>query len=99
MMSEWLPIESAPKDGTIIDLWVGGHRIPNCSWDEFAPNQSTNFEIDGAWVHHRFDIPVDWRPWSGGYGGEYPPDPTHWMLPPDPPATPAPSPPPPKEPG
>lgn len=20
----WLPIESAPKDGVIIDLWVGG---------------------------------------------------------------------------
>lgn len=29
----WQPIETAPKDGTVIDLWVGGdHRRTSCYW-------------------------------------------------------------------
>lgn len=33
-MSEWQPIETAPRDGTVIDLWhVGGMRITEQWWD------------------------------------------------------------------
>lgn len=28
----WLPIESAPKDGTRIDLWANGQRFTNVRW-------------------------------------------------------------------
>lgn len=41
-MVEWKMIESAPKDGTEIDLWavsVGGakpFRVPDCAWKKIA---------------------------------------------------------------
>lgn len=35
-MSEWQPIETAPGDGTEIDVWVpdgaGGYRVPDAYW-------------------------------------------------------------------
>lgn len=66
---QWRPIESAPKDGTLIDLWAecwdaNGkmvfRRIPNCHWYE-DKNRSG---------------------WVGLYSAEYP---THWMPIPEPP--------------
>lgn len=33
-MSEWQPIETAPKDGTHIDLWADGERLADCFWAE-----------------------------------------------------------------
>lgn len=32
--SGWLPIESAPKDGTAVDLLVNGGRWPDYAWNE-----------------------------------------------------------------
>jgi hypothetical protein len=35
---QWQPIETAPKDGTAIDLWsVGGFRYPSAAWDFIPP--------------------------------------------------------------
>jgi hypothetical protein len=32
---DWQPIETAPKDGTIIDVWTsGGWRVADVAWDE-----------------------------------------------------------------
>jgi hypothetical protein len=33
-MDNWQPIETAPKDGTKIDLWhKDGYRVADCRWD------------------------------------------------------------------
>ena len=29
----WQPIETAPRDGTLIDLWSSRERIANCAWN------------------------------------------------------------------
>lgn len=31
-MAERQTIDSAPKDGTIVDLWCGGERFADCYW-------------------------------------------------------------------
>lgn len=40
-MTGWQPIETAPKDGTQVDLWAGwangGARLCNAFWDAARP--------------------------------------------------------------
>ncbi|MCY1741174.1 hypothetical protein [Ensifer sp. SL37] len=50
----WAPIDTAPRDGTIIDLWhVDGYRVPDTWWDE----------EDGIWtcMFEPEDL-THWRP-------------------------------------
>lgn len=75
----WQPIETAPKDGAPVDLWVertnvpegdptGAVRWPDCHWDSFA----------GVWVNQQ------------GYSARHyvaTMTPTHWMRPAAPSAT------------
>ncbi|MEN5249972.1 hypothetical protein [Brucella pseudintermedia] len=62
----WMPIESAPKDGTVIDLWSDEYgRLTDCYWG--APMAYEGGET--GWVHAHSnewaespDEFVHWRP-------------------------------------
>lgn len=73
MVDGWRPIETAPRDGTQVDLWqpIGdsGDRIADCRW------------MNGCWREWGigdFDT-MDWRRLDGR-------EPTHWRPLPAPPA-------------
>jgi hypothetical protein len=70
MSNTWLPIEEAPKDGTLIDLWVGDERVTDCKWFD------TGFK---KWEWYAGDY--DWVSVELWYG-----TPTHFMPIPGPPA-------------
>ncbi len=77
-MSEWQPIESAPKDGTWI-LLGGGRTDDEDDARTIAVGQWTNYLNGGTTSWH-------WQfAWyDGGYYGAYN-NPTHWMPLPEPP--------------
>lgn len=70
-MAEWQPIDTAPKDGTVVDLWVrdevtgDSYREPRCSW---------TYLIDGWWTHRGIHSLVMLKL-----------TPLYWMPEPDPP--------------
>lgn len=71
-MSEWQPIETAPKDGTHVDLWACSGGDPRFG-DRYT---------DAAFIRGK------WRYSSGADGWlEVSYMPTHWMPLPNPPAT------------
>ena len=61
----WQPIETAPKDGTAIDLWVSyedgsGQRVTDCTWfnGRWWPGEGPTWQLDegdGEKITH-------WRP-------------------------------------
>lgn len=63
-MGEWQPIETAPKDGTEVDVWVadgtgGGYRIADAYWCASRERWRFNGQIhDIAWT----DDPTHWMP-------------------------------------
>ena len=83
----WQPIETAPKDGTFMDLWIGGEfprREPDCYWglpDHCCGEMGSLCDSD--W--HGLD-----KGWVGSYNmpiSDFDGGPTHWMPLPPPPAT------------
>lgn len=50
-VGDWKPIKGAPRDGTVIDLWLSVHASPRSMGmsDEFGVPDAW-FE-DGKWVH------------------------------------------------
>jgi hypothetical protein len=85
----WYPIESAPKDGTDIDVWVVerdartftqtvGSRVSNAAWC------SPNNESREAWCVYRSPYWEDLEPSNGGKAAVV----THWMPLPPPPSSP-----------
>lgn len=74
--SGWQPIETAPKDGTLIDLWVDGTRLPDCRW--YA--ECAEWEQEPHWAQKYAETGPDCGfPVSGA--------PTHWMPQPEPPTS------------
>lgn len=78
---DWQGIESAPKDGTEIDVWVGGEfprRVTDVQWRE--PTDSE------WWVHGGDTIETPEATWHDAFGplgrSEQP---THWKPSPAPP--------------
>lgn len=65
----WLSIETAPKDGTVIDLWgvhrlqliLPGWRVPNAMWGRVY---DFNGGSTDGWVHGEIDAftPTHWMP-------------------------------------
>lgn len=84
-MSDWQPIESAPKDGTPVDLWLGNAEFPDRLTDA-TYRKSSDSEW---WVHggDSIDNP-DAEYWFCGFGWPLVGDnvPTHWMPRPTPPS-------------
>ncbi len=69
---EWLPIESAPRDGTVIDLWAKGYLYEG---DLYDFGRSTGFQWNKQ--RRRFE----------NLGGDVlrASDCSHWMPLPEPP--------------
>lgn len=71
----WQPIETAPLDGTRVDLWEGGRRMTNMHWKDGNwcwSRWSLGRPRDASKVHLRTTVYTDLKP-------------THWRLPPEPP--------------
>jgi hypothetical protein len=60
----WQPIATAPKDGTHVDLWVNGQRLPDCWWFEAD-------DVDAYWVQRYSETKSAFFDVDG--------EPTHWM--------------------
>lgn len=67
---DWQPIETAPRDGTVIDLWFAGKwncRMPGFVWRpgvDFWHSESTH-----QCFNHDPNIATHWRPLPKGPGG------------------------------
>jgi len=74
---DWQPIETAPKDDSLIDIWVSGpgsRRVPNCRWgkpskanwgDRYGCDQVLPYQwitVDGCALDRRNGKATHWMP-------------------------------------
>ena len=72
---KWQPIETAPKSGTVIDLWnLAGFRYPNAAWDitHYGSGPDDIYGWTDSNSHGWLDVKTPF---------------THWMPRPAPPET------------
>jgi len=73
----WRTIDTAPKDGTIVDVWGPDGRKANAFWDENAYNLTTK-DDDGAW-RQAYSEMLGPDQVTCTYGFPIEAEPTHWM--------------------
>lgn len=78
-MSEWLPIESAPKDGTRFDVWINGRRVA----DAYYAWLGRGFKTEPRYL----TLVCDYVDEGGAQLSEDLSGATHWMPLPAPPLT------------
>lgn len=71
----WQPIETAPKDGTEIDVWLDIHASPSSFGWADAFRETEVYYKDGKWFHRQ----------NGKELELYAAYITHWMPIPEPP--------------
>lgn len=81
-VSEWLPIATAPKDGTIIILTTGS-ATGTGRWRQVASRDTLNDYDDGSGMRAVFAPIYGWYSVSDKSLNKTPP--THWMPLPTPP--------------
>lgn len=97
---DWRPIDTAPKDGTAIDLWVvcsqhGGKREANAYWvsNEHRDRLNIRSRVTNGWwgPNHFYEGDNGWivaeddKPVTAIDGRVWSKKATHWMPLPDPP--------------
>ena len=74
LVPQWRPIKTAPKDGTLVDIWGVNHL----SYDKHSSRKvNVKFGPVQDWMGRKRDD------WQHGRGEDY--EPTHWMPIPAPP--------------
>jgi hypothetical protein len=57
----WLPIETAPKDGTRVLVWCGQHKIPRVAmWSEIRKNWIYGISRDNYSTQYLYAHPTHW---------------------------------------
>jgi hypothetical protein len=79
IVPEWLPIESAPKDGTII-LLASGEQMVSARWRDSIPERKS---VIGEYTFWFTETPAMWEVVDGRAMTVV--EPTHWQPLPEPP--------------
>lgn len=90
---DWQPIETAPKDGTVVMLFADatvfegkpvGQRVTMGQWEEWVNTASEYHGTTGEYLgQSEQDGGASWISWDGGFTEENPP--SHWQPLPAPP--------------
>lgn len=62
LANQWRTIDSAPKDGTPVDLWASGQRWTDCTWTGAYWFTPYGVYDSGAEMELHGHIPTHWMP-------------------------------------